>query len=207
MARTKGPLFSLQASGQLGGAIVYSIWKGRPYVRILTIPSNPKSGLQVGMRSVFKYITQSFSGLTAALKTAWEAENASDNITALNSQVKACQKLARRNLGWIEGPAESAGTTPDAPTAPGTVAQPKTLVLSWTRPAVNKGDYSAAIYMSATTGFTADISNLIGIVDDTVVTLTVPNLVTGTEQFWVVRETNTDGELGAVSVEDSGTPT
>lgn len=207
MALVKAPLFGLDASGALGDSIVFSKWRGRNYVRILTQPANPKSGLQVGMRSVFKYITQSWAALSAALKTEWEGEAAADNITGLNAQVRTCQGLARRNLGWVQGPAESAGTGPDAPTSLAGVAQPKTIVWSWTRPAGNQGDYTAALYMFTTTGFTADISNLVAVVDVTVVTVTIFGLITGTEYFAVCRELNTDGELGDLATEASQTPT
>lgn len=46
MAKTNGPLFSLDASGKFGGALVFSKWKGRPTVRQLVTPSNPKTNIQ-----------------------------------------------------------------------------------------------------------------------------------------------------------------
>lgn len=207
MALVKAPLFGLDASGALGDSIVFSKWRGRNYVRILTIPANPRSGLQVGMRNVFKYITQSWAALSGALKTEWEGEATADNITGLNAQVRSAQRLARRNIGWIKGPSESAGTTPDAITNLVTVSQPKTLVLAWDRPVTNKGDYTTAIYMSTTGSFSEDISNLVAVVDVATITVTIIGLTTGVEQFWSAREMNTDGEFGVASVEDSGTPT
>jgi len=207
MALVKAPLFGLDASGALGDSIVFSKWRGRNYVRILTQPANPKSGLQVGMRSVFKYITQSWDALSAALKTAWEAEATADNITGLNAQVRTCQQLARRNIGWVQGPAESAGTTPDAPTGFAGVAQPKTIVWSWTRPVGNQGDYTTALYQSIVGGFTPDISNLVAVVDVATITVTSIGLVTGTPYFADVREMNTDGEFGALAGEATQTPT
>lgn len=63
MARVKAPLFSLDASGQLGEAIVYSKWKGREYVREYTIPQNPNSPAQVNVRLAWE-----------KLVTAWQAE-------------------------------------------------------------------------------------------------------------------------------------
>lgn len=206
MATVKGPLMSMAASGTVAGAIVYSSWKGRPVVRRHAVPSNPKSGLQVGLRAVFKYITQAWGALSAAQKAKWDDLAAARNITPLNAHVADAQDRARRNLGWRISTSEAAGTTPDAPTDPTATEQPKTLVLSWTRPAGNKGDYTAVVYMSTETSFTADISNLVGVVDCATTELTVPNLVTGTEYFFLVRETNVDGELGTLSAEGSGTP-
>ena len=207
MALVKAPLFGLDASGALGDSIVFSKWRGRNYVRILTQPANPRSGLQVGMRSVFKYITQAWAGIGAALQTEWEGEAQADNITGLNAQVRVTQRLARRNIGWVKGPTESAGTTPDAPTALGGTAQPKTIVWDWTRPGVNQGDYTTAFYMFTTTSFTADISNLVAVVPVATTTVTIIKLITGTEYFAVCREMNTDGEFGALATEASATPT
>lgn len=50
MSKVTGPLFSLDARNKLGGAIVYSIWKGRNYVRRLIVPANPKSDDQAQAR-------------------------------------------------------------------------------------------------------------------------------------------------------------
>lgn len=206
MATTKAPLFGLDASGSLGGSIVFSKWRGRSYVRKLSIPANPRSGLQVGMRSSMKFITQDFTNLSVAQKAAWDTLAAVTNITQLNAQVQDAQRRTRRNIGIRRGPAESAGTTPDAPTIDTVTAQPKTLVLDWTA-GVNPPEYGWMIHKSATGTFTPDISNLIAIVAAATLTLTVPNLVTGVEQFFEMRGVNFDGEIGASSAENSGTPT
>ena len=46
MVRLTGPMFSLTALGKFGKAIVYSIWKGIQYARMLVTPVNPQSGSQ-----------------------------------------------------------------------------------------------------------------------------------------------------------------
>jgi hypothetical protein len=51
MAKVTGPLFSLEASGTVGGVVTYSQWKGRPYVRRHVIPLNPFSADQVAARN------------------------------------------------------------------------------------------------------------------------------------------------------------
>jgi len=206
MAGTKAPLFGLDASGTLGGSIVFSKWRGRTYVRRHAIPSNPKSGLQVGMRAAMKFVTQDWANLSAANQDKWADLAASDNITKLNAQVRYDQRLTRRNLGIWQTPDASAGTTPSAPTMTSITAQPKTLVLLWASGA-NTPSYNWYIYRSLTTGFTPDVSNLIAIVAAATLTYTDPNLTTGTEYFYVVKGGNTNGELGAGSTEDSGTPT
>lgn len=206
MATTKAPLFGLGASGSLGKSIVFSTWRGRTYVRKLSIPANPRSGLQVGMRSVFKYTTQAFGALTANQKAAWDALAAPDNITQLNAQVRDSQSRARRNEGWRLGPSESAGTTPDAPTGLAGTAQNKSIDLVWTRPVGAQGDYTSAIYIKTADTITGVIGELVGVVDVTVEKLTILNLVNGTAYFMEVLEMNTDGEFGALSASATATP-
>jgi len=46
MAKVKGPLFSLGATGKLADALVYMTWKGIADVRQYVIPANPKTALQ-----------------------------------------------------------------------------------------------------------------------------------------------------------------
>lgn len=207
MATTKAPLFGLDASGSLAGAIVFSKWRGRTYVRKLTIPANPRSALQVGMRSVFKYITQAFGSLTANQKAAWDNLAAPDNITQLNAQVRDAQKRARRNEGWRLGPSESSGTTPDAPTALAGAAQNKSVDLTWTRPVGAQGDYTVAIYAKTADTITGVIGELVGVIDVTLEAFTVLNLVNGTQYYFEVVEMNTDGEFGALSASATQTPT
>jgi hypothetical protein len=207
MATTKAPLFGLDASGSLGGAIVFSKWRGRTYVRAHAVPSNPSSGLQVGMRSSMKFMTQSWAAMSQVNKDSWNDLAAPDNITQLNAMVRYGQQNVRRNLGVVLNPTAAAGVTPTAPATPATVAQPKTLVLSWTQPVVTPGNYATYIYGSLTLGFTADVSNLIAVIEHGQLSYTWIGLATGVLHYWRVRQSNTDGELGALTAEQSGTPT
>lgn len=206
MATTKAPLFGLDASGALAGSIVFSKWRGRTYVRKLSIPANPKSGLQVGMRSSMRFITQDFKNLTTAQKAAWDPLAAVTNITQLNAQVADAQRRTRVNNGVRRGPAESAGTTPDAAITLAAAAQPKSLVLTWVAGAAAP-EYAWMVFRSPTTSFTPDVSTLRRIVLAATLTFTDIGLVTGTELFYMLIGVNFDGELGATSAEFAGTPT
>ena len=206
MATTKAPLFGLDASGTLAKAIVFSKWKGRTYVRRHAVPSNPKSGLQVGMRSVMKFITQDFKNLSAADKTDWNVLAAADNITELNAQVRDAGKRARLGDGWRENTTDTPGTTIDPPTSVTVTALPKGLRIAWTRPVSNQGDYTVAVYMSTTTAFTEGIATLQVIKAVATVTLDIVGLKTGTAYFVLVQETDTGGFLGTASSEATGTP-
>jgi len=58
MAKVKGPLMSLEASGSIANTITFSIWKGRPYVRQLVTPANPSSAGQIAVRKVLGSIAK-----------------------------------------------------------------------------------------------------------------------------------------------------
>ena len=54
MAKVKGPLFSLDASGKVADSLVYMKWKGISDVRSYVIPANPKTEKQQTQRTKLK---------------------------------------------------------------------------------------------------------------------------------------------------------
>lgn len=52
MAKVNGPLFSLDARGQIGKAVVFSIWKGINYVRTYTVPKTGVEAEQLAVRDL-----------------------------------------------------------------------------------------------------------------------------------------------------------
>lgn len=52
MAKVSGPLFSVEASGKFGSALVFFPWKGINVVRQLIKPANPRTGGQGDQRLV-----------------------------------------------------------------------------------------------------------------------------------------------------------
>lgn len=206
MARTKAPLFGLDASGSLADSVVFSRWKGRTYVRRHAIPANPRSGLQTGLRAVFTLITQDFKTLTTAQKTDWAKLAKADNITPLDAQVRDAQSRARINLGWRQDTTAVDPAVIDPPTALTATPLPKGLRFNWTRPALNQGDYCVALHLYTTAGATIDISNLRVVLRSTRTEVTITGLRSGIALFAKVRETSKSGRLGTLSAEATGTP-
>lgn len=204
MAGLKGPLFSLEAAGTIAKSITFSRWRGRPYARQTVTPANPKSALQVGVRSAFKFLTQDYANLSAAKKTEWDTEGVPDNITGLNACVRVNQARARQNKGLLENPDEAAGTTPGAPTSPSATAQPKSIALAWTN-SVTGTIWCTFIHRSATGTFTPDISNLIAVVPDGDLTYVDTGLNTGDTWYYEIRHSNIGGVLGTGSTEVNAT--
>lgn len=73
MAKLSGPLFSLQAGGQLAKTLVYSRWKGISDVRSYVIPANPRSSGQQTQRGYFTDAVDEWHtlGLDATDIEAW----------------------------------------------------------------------------------------------------------------------------------------
>lgn len=91
MVKVAGPLMSMDASGSLADSITFSKWKGRNYVRQLVTPSNPRSASQTGMRAMFKFLAQEWSGIAAGDQADWEDAAETGNYSPFNAYVKENQ--------------------------------------------------------------------------------------------------------------------
>lgn len=92
MAKVKGPLMSLSASGSVADTIVFSIWKGRPYVRELVTPSNPQTANQAAVRSI----------LGATAKSAKAVLTSSADVDGFGSAMfQATRDAAPSGQSWV----------------------------------------------------------------------------------------------------------
>lgn len=89
-AVVNAPLFSLSASGKLGDAIVYAVWKGRAYVRQYVIPANPRSIAQQIQRGMMKSLSQWWDEQITATQEMWTTLAQQYNISNFNAYVKTC---------------------------------------------------------------------------------------------------------------------
>lgn len=92
MARVKGPLFSLEASGSVAKTVVYSKWKGRQYTRRHTIPYNPQTTKQVNLRKAFTLLVALWQEKDDAVKALYEAEGKKIQISGFNYFMRKGQK-------------------------------------------------------------------------------------------------------------------
>lgn len=93
MALTSGPLMSIGASGKFGGVLVYSTWKGRPVVRQLVTPSNPKSAGQTATRAMFKFLAQNWAALSPTDQASWQALADATTVSPFNAYVSYNMRL------------------------------------------------------------------------------------------------------------------
>ncbi len=205
MALTKAPLFSLGASGTIADAITFSRWKGRSYVRETVTPANPRTGLQVGMRAMLKFVTQAYGALSNTIKGHWKTIAKKTNITPLNADVKTNQVRARQNNGYQEDPTFPAGAAEAAPGAPAATGVPKAINVTWTDSA-GADDRCTFVYMSATGVVVPDISNLIAVVPHGTQKLAVEKLTTGTTYHFQLKGSEKGGTLGTGTADFTGIP-
>ena len=203
MARVAGPLMSLSASGSIGKAIVYSRWKGRPYVRTWVIPSNPRTGLQTGMRSgITAYPDLWNLHMDATQRALWNEGVEAEAISGFNLMTRVSQRHLRNNYApctnFLD---QDASGTPAAPVGPAAAQDGRDMDITWTDEAL--GHYYL-LFHSLTTPITANISNLIAITRQTLQLYIHRNPGIGTH-YYDIRTGDADGGVGALAGEFSGT--
>jgi len=191
-------MMSMGASGSLANAMVFSQWKGRPYVRALVKPANPRSGGQVGIRAMMKWLSQQWNGLADVDKATWEDRAAQKTISPFNAYI---------GLGvsrWRDFLAPSLADPPDVLETPptlGTLAGvPGVRSITITQPITTAADgWGVAIFRGLADSFTTLFDNLIGvgtIVATADVVYVDSPLAAGT-YYYNVRSITGDGQLSA----------
>jgi hypothetical protein len=168
MVKLNGPMFSIDASGKLADAIVFSKWKGRNYARSLVTPSNPQSGGQVGMRRMLRFLSQDWTNLGAGQQNSWD--DRADDAVISNFNAYIGFNLAR----WRNFSPPSATPTLDPASTPATLANEAatagvrqvTIDFDVTLVVQNWG---VAIFRSTTLGFSTAFTNLVQAIPATAV--------------------------------------
>lgn len=208
MVKLAGPMMSLDASGKLANTLVFSKWKGRNYCRQLVTPANPKSGGQTGMRSMFKFLSQIWNGLTDGNKATWEDRADTNVISPFNAFMSRNQFLWRDFLPpGNEDPVGATGT-PGAITNEAATAGERSITLGWDV-GVGAEQWGCAIFRSPTGTFTPGWDNCIAVVDSPASasdTYIDSPLDPGT-YYYEIRPFTDDGLWGTASTEVDDTVT
>lgn len=169
MVKVNGPLFSLDASGTLGKAIVYSKWKGRNYVRERVIPSNPKSGPQTGRRAMFKWLTQHWAGLITSTKASWQT--LADQIIAapVNAFVKQGMEDWHNFLAPLDISDDDRSDVPSDVVLSAAVWEENRIKITRSGSSI-EDQKGIVIFASLSNGFTPAVGNAILVEDDVVIT-------------------------------------
>jgi hypothetical protein len=201
-------MLSLDASGKLGGAVVFSKWKGRNYARALVTPSNPRAGGQVGMRSMLKFLSQYWALMAAGAKATWNDRADAKVISQFNAFVGYNLSRWRNYLTpSIDDPATEEEAAPGAPTTTPTDGV-RQISLSIAQGAP-EAEWGFIIHRSTTTGFTPSFANCIAIIPtlgaDPVLYVDTP-LAAGT-YYYRIKGFMGDGKPGALEAEVTDTVT
>ena len=198
MAIVKGPLFSLGASGTVGGAVVYSIWKGRSYVRRHVVPSNPKSAGQLSSRAMVTFLSQYWTLLSTPEKADWETRAAVTNISPFNAFLKYnLIRWATDLKPSIADPAaegDAVGTMTDLTLTPAL----NSMYVAVTIGPLNQ-NWGILIYRRLTTGLNATrdlcVHVMNGVTADTFTWLDT-GLITGTDYYYRANVFSLEGLAG-----------
>lgn len=141
MAKTIAPLLSFDASGAIAKTQVYSVWKGRPYVRRYVVPSNPRTAEQTLTRNTFSWLNNVWKFFPGSAVGAWNAYADSNRFTDRNGFLKLNNgplRTATDLLNMTISPSAKSGliaedVTPTPAAGQITVAlTPPTLPAGWT---------------------------------------------------------------------------
>lgn len=206
MVRVNGPALSLDASGTLAQSMVFSKWKGRNYVRSHVKPAQPRTGPQVGVRAMFKFLAQAWKGDTGAHHATWLVPAKQANVSEFNASQQYNQKRWRNFLTPTKAfPAALASTAPTIPTVALTPGIRQMTIV------VTKGatvaTYGYTIHRYPVTGTSAAFSNCVAVIakvgagTDTYVDTPLASGI----YFYKVIPFNDDGVQGTVSAEATAT--
>jgi hypothetical protein len=203
MATVKSPLMSLDASGHVAHAIVFTKWKGRNVVRKNVKPSNPKSAGQVSARAAAKFNSQQYKNVGVTAQNNWKAQYKSRNISGINSMNKLNNHAIRQGTGPKKDPTNAAGAVEAAPTGAAVTASYKTLTVTWVDSA-GANDWATIVYASKTGGFTPGPGNIVAIVAHGVQTFTHFPLHTGDTWYYRLAGVETGGTIGTLAAQVNG---
>lgn len=208
MVKVTGPMMSVTASGKFGKVMVFAIWKGIAYVRMLVTPANPNTDSQIAFRSMMKFLSQIWDGLTAGNKATWNGLAEVEGYSPFNGFCSI--NMSRWDLYDSPGKEYPVGDTGDGGLAPTTTptAGVKQVSLSIADGATPP-DWGWLIHRSLSTGFTPGRSTLVAAVERTgtpTVYVDAP-LDTGVPVYYRIQGFSIDGVKGTLEAEVTGTPT
>jgi len=115
MAKTKGPLLSLGARGQIAKSQVYARWKGVDYARVHVDPANPRTVEQFKTRDVFSSLNAQWKFSPAEAQAPFASAAQGKPVTDRNLFIKANLSTMRElatMADYIGSPGSRGGIPP-----------------------------------------------------------------------------------------------
>lgn len=162
--KTKGGMFSLDASGTIGGVITFAKWKGRAYARVTGKPSNPRSAGQTSTRAMFKFLSQTWASLSGSNQATWDDLAAATNVTPFNAFVKYNQQNWTQWLTPSQEYPATRGEAVDALSGITATAGVKQVTLEFDVAIIENFNWGLIVYRSDVMGFTPTKTDAVGVV-------------------------------------------
>ena len=112
MAIPTGPLLSFGASGTIAKTMVFSKWKGRPYVRRHVVPSNPQTNEQTKTRNAFSFTSNLWKSAPTLLRSPWDRFAQGQVLTGRNAFIGKNVAVLRPEVDvllWLGSPGAKGG--------------------------------------------------------------------------------------------------
>lgn len=205
MAKLKGPLFSLGASGQIAKALVYFPWKGLDVVRQHVVPANPNTAPQVTQRG---YLTDAVDAVHDAQAAALGPLDA-DDVTAYAQYAAtlagvmtwfnaAIRNFVNQRVAALSGCVFHQGSTEEG-------VDQLVFNIRFTEDADAVGAVTAGTFFYGTSP-TALVNSVAAVIVGQTASVTVAGLTTGQKYYWQFRPTAAAEFVGARSGIYHGTP-
>jgi hypothetical protein len=208
MVRVQAPALSLEASGTIAGALTFSKWKGRPYVRERVDPSNPKSGGQVGVRSMLSFLSKQWQYIATSDQETWSDKANAKVISDFNAYMGYNLFRWRDFLAPTQHDPEATSDTPCTPGAGSATAGVRSITVDQAISAAADG-WGVMFFRDLSPAFATTFDKLkhVGqIVGTADVTFVDSPLVPDT-YYYNMRSFTADGQLSAEIGEVNATVT
>jgi len=206
MVKVSGPAFSLDASGTIGSTLVFSKWKGRNYIRSHVVPSNPKSGGQVGMRAMFAFLAKAWATLSDANQATWEDRAAQLIASEFNAFMSYNQFRWRNFTAPSKEDPAAVASTPAVVGALSLTLGVRSITVTQAITTANDG-WGICIFRSPTGTFTPTFDKLIavGTISGTDNVVHVDSPLDPGAYYYDTCEFTDDGQLSAETGEETET--
>jgi len=208
MVKLAGPCMSLEASGKLGGALVFTRWKGRPCARTLVTPANPKSNGQVSVRSMMKWLSQQWKTIGAPAQGTWDDRAKITNISPFNAYCSYNLFRWRNFLAPTDSFPEAVTDVAPVEGVLAAVASERTITV--TQPITTANDGWGILFFRSPTGtFASGYDNLkhVGLIAATADVVLIDTPLAAGTYYYEIRSVTKDGQLGGASAEVDATVT
>jgi hypothetical protein len=197
---------SLGASGSVAKTIVFSHWKGRPYVRQHVTPANPRSPGQTGSRAMMSFLSKAWAHYLfgASKQASWDTLAKQTTISPFNAFVKTDRVNWTQFLAPISTPTDPRTATLPTLAAPTVTAGVGEINWSQVITTIASG-WGILLFFSKTPAFTPAISDLHQVItidghaNGDTVTSTILRMGHAVNWYYSFAAFTTDGHLAARS--------